>query len=213
MSLTIRKYPIHSNNPNEIELPLDSEILCIQIQNDKPFLYVMIDTNKIDTETRSFATFNTGEHIDESKHTYEYFYTFQIAQIANDNLVFHAFEMFPKITADSVKEVRAALDVGLKEAKVLLEEHKGNIKSLFDKFSITKIFKEFQASKEEGIIPEEILGDSRQQNGYLYLDRQCAIIILDVNRYELILGNMDYVSNDLTDLELKLYQWAISEGY
>lgn len=209
MTHTIYKYKLTANGAN-IELPIDSELLCMQAIDDEPYLWFKINKEEDKTEMRNFEVFGTGWPIETDKSDFEYINSFQQM---NGALVWHVFERFPKITSETVREVREALDLSMNEAKSLLEEHKGNVKSVFSKFGISCTFKEFQKTREKDNIPFDILGREEPQEGYLYLDKQCAIILLPNFEYELILGNMDYVSTNLEELEMKLYKWAMSEGF
>ena len=41
---TIYKYELETSDEQEIEMPLFSEIICLQLQNDKSYIWVKIDT-------------------------------------------------------------------------------------------------------------------------------------------------------------------------
>jgi hypothetical protein len=117
------------------------------------------------------------------------------------------------ITLEATKDIARALDIGKVEAKKILEEHKGYIDRVYKKFGITMTFEEFISTKRKDKIPFHLI--DRDAQGYLYCNDRLYIEIVDENdnKYSLILGNTEYTHHDLSFLEEKLYQWALSEGY
>ncbi len=71
------------------QLPKGAEILTVQLQKDKPCIWVLVDTER-ELEERHFETFGTGHEISYKKGVSKiYVGTYQIA---NGSLVFHVFE-------------------------------------------------------------------------------------------------------------------------
>jgi hypothetical protein len=84
---TIYKYSIEPGYPFILELPIDSQILTIQVQNNEPKLWALVDTN-LEKEIRRLWILGTGERVPPEAKTY--IGTFQVQE---DNLlVFHVFE-------------------------------------------------------------------------------------------------------------------------
>lgn len=89
MSRTIWKFPIKTADMIGIDLPSDAEILDIQVQNDIPCIWFLVDPDFKTREQRTFFIYGTGHIIDfpESK---KYIGTYQLL---NGDLVFHVFEL------------------------------------------------------------------------------------------------------------------------
>ena len=85
---TIYKYELETSDEQEIEMPLFSEIICLQLQNDKPYIWVKIDTEFTNHKFK-FRTFGTGQPI-EPEFNGTYIGTYQLL---NGKLVFHVFKM------------------------------------------------------------------------------------------------------------------------
>lgn len=82
----VYKYPISIDDYQEIKLPKDYEILCVQVQNNEPFIWVKV--NPINSlEIVNFRLSGTG-HIIKEQNT-KYIGTFQIGL----TLVFHLFKI------------------------------------------------------------------------------------------------------------------------
>jgi hypothetical protein len=82
----IYKYPLPMKDETEICLPMGSQILTVQTQNNAPYIWALIETDAPLT-TRRFCLRGTG-------HTFKgnegkYIDTFQLE---NGGLVFHLFE-------------------------------------------------------------------------------------------------------------------------
>lgn len=74
---------------HSIKLPIGSEILTVQNQNEDAFIWVLVDPNK-ETEERFFEVYGTGHSINYDMGVErKYIGTFQIG---NGALVFHLFE-------------------------------------------------------------------------------------------------------------------------
>lgn len=70
-----------------VEIPLNSEILCVQTQHDRPQMWVLVDPSK-QLIKRRIKIFGTGHEINEDTN---YIGTFQLR---GGQLVFHVFEVF-----------------------------------------------------------------------------------------------------------------------
>jgi len=82
---TIWKYDIQPNTP--VSIPEDSQILTVQVQNQTPCLWVLVDPDA-PVVTRHFNTYGTGHLILDDPG--EYIGTFQLHDGA---FVFHVFEV------------------------------------------------------------------------------------------------------------------------
>ena len=88
---TIYKYPIPTDGLVEIEMPIDSQILTVQIQNGNPFIWALVDTDK-PKELKTFCLFPTGCEMEMfNKMDRFYIGTFQLNDGAY-NYVLHLFE-------------------------------------------------------------------------------------------------------------------------
>jgi len=86
--ITVYKYPISPCGEQSIVLPEGAEILCVQPQQDVPFLWARVNT-EAKPEARSIVIVGTGHDCPRllgSK--VKYLNTFQLHEGA---LVFHAF--------------------------------------------------------------------------------------------------------------------------
>jgi hypothetical protein len=74
--ITIYKYEIPVTDEFEIELPENATVLCVQIQNGKPYIWVhLFDGGK--KEKVKFKIFGTGHELPIAD-DYEYVGTFQV---------------------------------------------------------------------------------------------------------------------------------------
>ena len=82
----IWKYEVPMQDFFEIEMPKDSEVLCVQMQRGKPCIWVRVVDPKSVVEKKVFAIIGTNQYFNDN----EYFYvgTFQLGEI----LVWHLFE-------------------------------------------------------------------------------------------------------------------------
>lgn len=89
MQKTISKYKFEINDNVYIEMPLDYEILSVQVQNGIPCIWALVDAGNA-RERRRFEIFGTGHPIEcNSRIERKFIGTFQL----NDGiLVFHLFE-------------------------------------------------------------------------------------------------------------------------
>jgi len=83
---SIWKFPIDLLDRQEISLPSDARILCVQTQSGLPFMWAKVDT-EAQKEKRTFRLIGTGHPIEDD--SLSYIGTFQIY---NGSLVFHLFE-------------------------------------------------------------------------------------------------------------------------
>lgn len=89
MNKTIYKYELKTEDIQTVTMPVNAEILAIQTQHERPYLWALVDPNA-KPEVRAFETFGTGHpvHCDMGVHRiYQGTY-----QLANGALVFHVFE-------------------------------------------------------------------------------------------------------------------------
>lgn len=85
------KYELKHKGIQKIEMPIDAEILTVQMQMDCLVLWALVNSeNK--TEERTFEIFGTGIHISKDIPR-KYIGTFQTQ---GGYLVFHVFEQNPK---------------------------------------------------------------------------------------------------------------------
>jgi len=83
--IVIWKYELNLHGITIIQMPIGAEILCVQLQYEKPTIWAIID-RRIMTESRSFEMFTTGAvYFDKRK---KYIGTIQLV----DGYVAHLFE-------------------------------------------------------------------------------------------------------------------------
>lgn len=86
MKLTVYKYPISINDEQEIQMPRDSQILCVKNQYEGPVLYAKVNpSNRL--VSRTIYCRGTGHSADGL----EYADWIDTVMFANGNLVFHFF--------------------------------------------------------------------------------------------------------------------------
>lgn len=84
---TIRKYTLSELQRQYIEMPLNAEILCAQVQGINIVLYAMVETDNIITKDRTFAIHGAGWDIGYDNQRY-------ISTVMMpDGLVFHIAEI------------------------------------------------------------------------------------------------------------------------
>lgn len=89
MEKIIFKYKLERKDIQEIEIPGGAEILCLQIQNEQPHIWALVDP-KATPVKRTFKIVGTGEFISEGlnmKHIGSF-------QMLSGLLIFHCFELF-----------------------------------------------------------------------------------------------------------------------
>jgi hypothetical protein len=74
---TIHKYPLLNQDRQEIEMPRNARILCVQIVRDAPYIFSWIRSDA-PTETRTFEIFETAQAMPEIEERREYIGTFQV---------------------------------------------------------------------------------------------------------------------------------------
>ena len=84
--MKIFKWTLKITDYQEIEMPKGAVMLSVQIQNENPQLWALVDEKK-STEKRLFITCGTGNPIPEDIGDYVGTY-----QVENGRLVFHVFE-------------------------------------------------------------------------------------------------------------------------
>lgn len=89
-ALTIWKYDVHPG-PFELQLPRGARVLDVQMQGNKPVMWVLLDKDDPKVE-RAFFTLGTGHTIEGARYDdLRHRGTFQMP----DGLVFHLFERRP----------------------------------------------------------------------------------------------------------------------
>lgn len=83
---TIYKYPLNVTDYQEIEMPEDSTILCVDTQHETPCIWAIVDTEKGMTK-RKIYVYGTGHPMNSD--IFAYIGTFMINGGA---FVFHVFE-------------------------------------------------------------------------------------------------------------------------
>ncbi|MBU0846654.1 hypothetical protein KKH23_05640 [Patescibacteria group bacterium] len=81
---TIWKYTIPLEGRFSIGMPVDAEILCLQIQHGEPRIWALVDPDA-EIEEREFVLYGTGHPIER---TGSYVGTYQTG-----SFVFHVFEV------------------------------------------------------------------------------------------------------------------------
>jgi len=83
----IWKFPLEVTDSWRVEMPAGADVLTVQTQRDKPFLWAIVDTEE-EVVVRTFATYGTGhEHFSISG---QYVGTYKLE---NDFFVFHVFDV------------------------------------------------------------------------------------------------------------------------
>ncbi len=88
---TIHKFEVPIQDEFELNLPIDSEILCFQVQNNKPYLWIKLYVKAkgvFKHEIRTFKIIGTGWVFEDS----DLKYIGTIQQFDGD-LVWHLFEV------------------------------------------------------------------------------------------------------------------------
>lgn len=86
MNKVIYKFQFAEQDDFKICLPKNSQILCVQMQDEIPCMWTLMDKNE-KAEVRHFRVFGTGHYFALSN--YKYIGTFQLF---TGSLVFHLFE-------------------------------------------------------------------------------------------------------------------------
>lgn len=91
MDQTIWKYPLRVKETETFLMPRGAEILTIQVQNETPCIWALVDPNETYQDERKFEIHGTGNPIllnDSTKR--KYIGSFQLME---GQLVFHLFEL------------------------------------------------------------------------------------------------------------------------
>jgi len=86
--MKIFKYPIPPNDQFMIQMPKGAKILCVQMQNNIPCIWAMVD-EKAPLRTRYFSFIGTGHEFSHHDDVSKYIGTIQMNM---GSLVFHLFE-------------------------------------------------------------------------------------------------------------------------
>lgn len=84
--MKIYKYMLPVDNSVEIQMPKGSQLLCVQLQHERPYLWALVDPS-LPTITRKLAIYGTGHQVDDAPGNYVG--TFQLH---GGQLVFHVFD-------------------------------------------------------------------------------------------------------------------------
>lgn len=84
----IYKYPLQVEGAQKIMMPSDAEILCVQVQNNQPCIWALVEPTNSLTPYR-FYIYGTGQPIKDERSYDAYIGTFQLD---NGALVFHVFK-------------------------------------------------------------------------------------------------------------------------
>lgn len=87
MKKVIYKYKLDTTDWQNIDLPKNSDILCVQIQNDLLYLWALINPNTKIKEVNRIRIIGTGQPISDEV-IGRYIGTYQIPKY---NLVYHVF--------------------------------------------------------------------------------------------------------------------------
>lgn len=68
MKLSIWKFPLDVEDYQKVLMPVNSRILSVQTQNNKPVLWAICDTETEEKEYREFEVFGTGHPFYEGVH-------------------------------------------------------------------------------------------------------------------------------------------------
>lgn len=85
LMITIHKYQFQIAGSIEIEMPIHSDILSIQLQNGIPTMWAKVDTS-LQMVKRIFVVFGTGHEINS---VFDYRY---IGTLQHEGFVWHIFE-------------------------------------------------------------------------------------------------------------------------
>lgn len=86
---SIWKFLLNSDSTTILLMPKDAKILSIQIQNDRPVMWVMVDTDS-EFEKRRFEPIMTGQEFEINRSDQRYIGTYQMLR---GMYVVHVFEM------------------------------------------------------------------------------------------------------------------------
>lgn len=88
----IRQYEIPLDGIFDFLIPDNAEILCIQTENNIPYMYILLENGEKSTEERYFITMADEQGFGEEK--YNYIGTYQICRYhGEDKETLHVFEI------------------------------------------------------------------------------------------------------------------------
>lgn len=88
--MTIWKFPIEVADSQELSMPVGAEILCIQVQHERPTIWAQTSGSSCSgLESKTIRTFATGQLFDAPG---PYVGTYQLG---NGQFVGHVFEELP----------------------------------------------------------------------------------------------------------------------
>ena len=85
---SIYKYELDVDDEQLLVLPAKAAILTVQVVDEVPYVYAVVDLDTEETEERHILTFGTGHHIEDNLKAH-YIGTYQLH---GGKLVFHVFE-------------------------------------------------------------------------------------------------------------------------
>ena len=88
MARRIFKYQIETTDIQSVKMPKGSIIHCLQLQNNVPCIWAMVNPEEKEIETRVIAVYGTGHPIPDSEQAYIGTY-----QTSGGFFVFHVFEI------------------------------------------------------------------------------------------------------------------------
>jgi hypothetical protein len=86
---TIWKFELHTTGQQLFDVPADSQILTVQMQNGTPCIWLMVDPDSELREGLTIEIFGTGHPMHDAER--EYIGTYQLD---GGSLVFHAFRRY-----------------------------------------------------------------------------------------------------------------------
>lgn len=85
---TIWKFELKITDEQVIRVPEGTDILCVQVQKGKPFLWAIVDKEITTYEDRIIRTIGTGHEFEDGA-SLLYIGTYQLSE---GDLVFHVFQ-------------------------------------------------------------------------------------------------------------------------
>ncbi len=83
----IFKYLLSLDGIQNIRMPKDAKMLCVQVQNHEMCLCVLVDPDSLPKETRHIRIFRTGHKLPDIKLDY-----IGTVQMLDGDLIWHVFE-------------------------------------------------------------------------------------------------------------------------
>ncbi len=83
----VYKYPLGIKSSASIVMLKNTEILKLDLQNNQPCIWAIVDINQTEMKARTFRTYGTGQALEA--HPGEYIDSYQVD---DGKLVFHVFE-------------------------------------------------------------------------------------------------------------------------